>query len=148
MATVTAKATTGTNIQRCFNRSIINPPSKTKPTNAPLEYVNKIAGIVIRKRKPHNTLTQRLFSVCARKKNNGKVIFSARPKSLLSAIIEFAGPYKRKAPPVRIIKGNDLSTNKPKHPATTSTSILSRAKEFTMAIVTPVISSTLDTNRH
>src|SRR5580765_5851089 len=104
-----------------------------------------MAGMVMRHNARYIHLTQGVDSLRERKKNIGSVILSARPKSLLSAIIEASGPYSRYAPPVAITHGNALATKNPKHPDITITSIRKRWNESTMATVITAISITLET---
>src|SRR5579872_5028056 len=84
-------------------------------------------------------------SVLARKKKNGKVMFKARPRSLLSASIEPGGPYNRNEPPVNIMNGTALTTRNPKHADITKASQRNRYQLFTIPIVAKVIRRIFET---
>src|SRR5215471_14268720 len=101
--------------------------------------------MVARKRNIISHLTRRFSSVLARKKKKGSAMFKARPKSLLSAIIEYAGPYTREEPSVKIITGRFLITRKPNDPAIVSTSHRSRCQVLMTAAVITVIRKTFET---
>src|SRR6266436_1951841 len=96
------------------------------------------------KKHRYRSLRNQRFSVSrARKKSNGRLIFRARPKALLSARNESGGPQTRDSPPVRMPKIVPFTASRPRLKPVTRKTFLKRSFELITRIITKVISKIL-----
>src|ERR1039458_259172 len=143
-----ARSATGIRNTFCFDSRSMQANTAIRPTSAPREYVKRHAGIPATNATPKNHFKRRFDSVLARKKRKGSAIFTARPKALLSAIIEFSGPYTRNCPPVRIMDDSAWRTRSPNDPPIASSSHRRRTLELMIPTDTTVMRRIFETKPH